>query len=216
MVFAFLVWLDVRTSKIVDDLIKNKGAQCVSAVTQSSGLPLSTYFSSVKLKWLLQNVTAVREAVNLGECMAGTVDSWLIWVRINIVLLIWTYNENVHVYAKVYLQLIQIIMNWQNLTGGSHGGIHATDVTNASRTQLMSLKSLQWDEGLLRFFDIPLQILPKIKSSAEIYGYISKGSLLGVPIAGVSMLSFDISVTAYCSGPLNDPFIYRLTAIFAI
>lgn len=103
MVFAFLVWLDVRTSKIVDDLIKNKGAQCVSAVTQSSGLPLSTYFSSVKLKWLLQNVTAVREAVNLGECMAGTVDSWLIWVRINIVLLIWTYyNEIVHVYVQGY------------------------------------------------------------------------------------------------------------------
>lgn len=64
--------------------------------------------------------------------------------------------------------------------------MHATDVTNASRTQLMSLKSLQWDKGLLRFFDIPKQILPKIKSSSEIYGYISTGSLLGTPIAGVS------------------------------
>ncbi|XP_063821744.1 glycerol kinase 3-like [Ostrinia nubilalis] len=148
--YSAIVWLDVRTSRIVDDLVKTKGTQCVNAVVQCSGLPLSTYFSSVKLKWLLQNVTAVKEAVRLGECMAGTVDSWLIW----------------------------------NLTGGCHGGIHATDVTNASRTQLMSLKSLQWDEGLLRFFDIPQQILPKIKSSAEIYGYISIGSLLGVPIAG--------------------------------
>ncbi|CAH2073973.1 unnamed protein product, partial [Iphiclides podalirius] len=71
-----------------------------------------------------------------------------------------------------------------NLTGGCNGGVHATDVTNASRTQLMSLRSLQWDNRLLRFFDIPIQILPKIKSSSEIYGYISTGSLLGTPIAG--------------------------------
>lgn len=79
--FHISVWLDVRTSKIVNELIKTKGAQCVNAVTQTSGLPLSTYFSSVKLKWLLKNVTAIREAVAAGECMAGTVDSWLIWVR---------------------------------------------------------------------------------------------------------------------------------------
>ncbi|KAJ8725648.1 hypothetical protein PYW08_003831 [Mythimna loreyi] len=148
--YSAIVWLDVRTSNIVDELIKAKGAQCVNAVTQTSGLPLSTYFSSVKLKWLLQNVSAVKKSVKAGECMAGTVDSWLIW----------------------------------NLTGGNHGGAHVTDVTNASRTQLMSLRSLQWDKGLLRFFDIPIEILPKIKSSAEIYGYISTGSLLGVPIAG--------------------------------
>ncbi|CAG9783740.1 unnamed protein product [Diatraea saccharalis] len=148
--YSAIVWLDVRTSKIVDDLTKTRGVQSVNAVVQTSGLPLSTYFSSVKFKWLLDNVTAVKEAVRTGECMAGTVDSWLIW----------------------------------NLTGGSHGGIHATDVTNASRTQLMSLKSLQWDKGLLRFFDIPIKILPKIRSSAEIYGYIAKGSLLGVPISG--------------------------------
>ncbi|XP_053626091.1 glycerol kinase 3-like isoform X2 [Plodia interpunctella] len=148
--YSAIVWLDVRTSKIVDELVKNKGAQCVNAVVRCSGLPLSTYFSSVKLKWLLQNVTAIKESVVNGNCMAGTVDSWLIW----------------------------------NLTGGNLGGIHVTDVTNASRTQLMSLKSLNWDKGLLRFFDIPLQILPKIKSSSEIYGYISTGSLIGVPIAG--------------------------------
>ncbi|XP_039746879.1 glycerol kinase-like [Pararge aegeria] len=148
--YSAIVWLDVRTSSIVDDLLKTKGAQCINAVTQTSGLPLSTYFSSVKLKWLLQNVSAIKDAVTNGVCMAGTVDAWLIW----------------------------------NLTGGSRGGVHATDVTNASRTQLMSLKSLQWDKGLLRFFDIPIQILPKIKSCAEIYGYIATGSLLGTPIAG--------------------------------
>ncbi|XP_045491272.1 glycerol kinase-like [Colias croceus] len=148
--YSAIVWLDVRTSKIVDELNKNKGAQSINAVTQTSGLPLSTYFSSVKLKWLLQNVTAIQDAVASGNCMAGTVDSWLIW----------------------------------NLTGGCRGGVHVTDVTNASRTQLMSLKSLQWDRGLLRFFDIPVEILPKIKSSSEIYGYIATGSLLGTPIAG--------------------------------
>ncbi|XP_068629489.1 glycerol kinase 3-like isoform X2 [Battus philenor] len=148
--YSAISWSDVRTSKIVDELIKTKGAQCVSAVTQTSGLPLSTYFSSVKLRWLLQNVDILKKAVAAGECMAGTVDAWLIW----------------------------------NLTGGCNGGVHATDVTNASRTQLMSLRSLQWDMRLLRFFEIPLQILPKIKSSSEIYGYISIGSFLGTPIAG--------------------------------
>ncbi|XP_050664380.1 glycerol kinase-like [Leptidea sinapis] len=148
--YSAIVWLDVRTSKIIDDLKKSKGAHSINSVTQTSGLPLSTYFSSVKLKWLIQNVALVKEAISNGKCMAGTVDSWLIW----------------------------------NLTGGSRGGIHATDVTNASRTQLMSLRSLQWDKGLLRFFSIPEQILPKIKSSSEIYGYISTGSLLGTPIAG--------------------------------
>ncbi|CAH0720824.1 unnamed protein product, partial [Brenthis ino] len=148
--YSAIVWLDVRTSKILDDLIKTKGAQCINAVTQTSGLPLSTYFSSVKIRWLLHNVPSIQQSVAEGECMAGTVDTWLIW----------------------------------NLTGGCRGGVHATDVTNASRTQLMSLKTLQWDKGLLRFFDIPIEILPKIKSSAEIYGYISTGSLLGTPIAG--------------------------------
>ncbi|KOB78854.1 Glycerol kinase-2 [Operophtera brumata] len=122
-----IVWNSVTGqplySAIVDELIKTKGAQCVNAVSQTSGLPLSTYFSSVKLKWLLKNVTAIREAVAAGECMAGTVDSWIIW--------------------------------------------------------LMSLRSLQWDKGLLRFFDIPEIILPEIKSSAEVYGYIATGSLMG-------------------------------------
>lgn len=74
------VWLDVRTSKIVDDLIANKGVQSANAVKQSSGLPLSTYFSAVKIRWLLQNVPAVKNAVADGECLVGTVDTWLIWV----------------------------------------------------------------------------------------------------------------------------------------
>lgn len=74
------MWLDVRTSKIVDELTKQKGTQSVNAVTQASGLPLSTYFSSVKLRWLLKNVIAVKDAIASNKCLAGTVDSWLIWV----------------------------------------------------------------------------------------------------------------------------------------
>lgn len=80
VIFNISVWLDVRTSQIVDNLMKTKAPQTINAVVQTSGLPLYTYFSSVKLKWLLNNVGSVKQAVNNGECMAGTVDSWLIWV----------------------------------------------------------------------------------------------------------------------------------------
>lgn len=76
----FSVWLDARTSKVVDELIQKKGLPSADAVAQISGLPLSTYFSSVKLKWLINNVPTVKEAINNGRCMAGTVDSWIIWV----------------------------------------------------------------------------------------------------------------------------------------
>lgn len=92
---------------------------------------------------------------------------------------------SIYLLMFLVISLVTKYLFLQNLTGGPRGGVHATDVTNASRTQLMSLRSLQWERGLLRFFDIPKQILPKIKSSAEIYGYISSGSLIGVPIAGV-------------------------------
>lgn len=73
----------------------------------------------------------------------------------------------------------------QNLTGGIHGGVHCTDVTNASRTMLMSLVKLDWDPFCLKFFNIPRKILPKIRSSSEIYGNITEGVLQGVPISGV-------------------------------
>lgn len=92
---------------------------------------------------------------------------------------------------KIFYQLSNLFsmyyFSYQNLTGGCQGGIHVTDVTNASRTQLMSLRSLQWDKRLLRYFEIPQEVLPKIRSSAEIYGYIASGALTGVPIAGVSI-----------------------------
>jgi glycerol kinase len=115
------------------------------------GLPISTYFSAVKLLWLMENVDAVKEAVKVGDALFGTIDAWLIW----------------------------------NLTGGVNGGIHATDVSNASRTMLMNLKTLDWDKPTLETLGIPAEILPKIVSNSELIGKISKGwAVSGVPISG--------------------------------
>lgn len=71
------------------------------------------------------------------------------------------------------------------MTGGANGGVHSTDVTNASRTMLMNIVTLKWDPTLLSFFKIPAEILPEIRSSSEIYGYIQDELLQGVPISGV-------------------------------
>ncbi|KAJ1340479.1 glycerol kinase [Batrachochytrium salamandrivorans] len=114
------------------------------------GLPLSTYFSAVKLRWLLDNIEAVQRADAEDRLMFGTIDSWLIY----------------------------------RLTGGCTGGIHVTDVTNASRTMLLNLKSLQWDDGMLEFFGVRKSILPTVCSSSEIYGLVYEGPLKGLPIAG--------------------------------
>ncbi|XP_046627244.1 glycerol kinase-like isoform X1 [Neodiprion virginianus] len=145
-----IVWMDMRTTRIVDDILKKVRFQNKNYLKPLCGLPISPYFSALKLKWLLQNVTRVQEVVAEKRCMFGTVDSWIIW----------------------------------NLTGGINGGVHSTDVTNASRTMLMNIETLKWDPVLLSFFDIPREILPQIRSSSEIYGHIQEGSLRGVPISG--------------------------------
>lgn len=80
---------------------------------------------------------------------------------------------------------------WQ-LTGGIEGGVHVTDVTNASRTMLMALETRRWDPQLCAFFRIPSRILPEIRSCAEVYGFVHDGPLRGVPIAGVSLLSYSL------------------------
>src|SRR6185312_7171108 len=100
------------------------------------GLPLATYFSGPKLRWLLDATPGARERAEAGELLFGTMDSWLIW----------------------------------NLTGGTDGGRHVTDVTNASRTMLMNLKDLEWDQTILERMNIPAAILPEIASSSEVYG----------------------------------------------
>ncbi|CAK9813819.1 Glycerol kinase 3 [Anthophora plagiata] len=145
-----IVWMDMRTTSIIDDMLKKIRNQNKNNLKPLCGLPISPYFSALKLKWLLENVPRVREALDQKRCMFGTIDSWLIW----------------------------------NLTGGINFGVHATDVTNASRTMLMNITTLKWDSTLLSFFNIPPEILPEIRSSSEIYGYIQDDILSGVPISG--------------------------------
>ena len=139
-----LVWQDTRVDPLVAYYAAQGGKDRFRA---STGLPLASYFSGLKLKWLLGHAPRARERARAGELCFGTIDSWVIW----------------------------------NLTQG----VHVTDVTNASRTQLMSLATLSWDEELLRTFDIPDAVLPGIASSSEVYGEIADGPLKGVSIAGI-------------------------------
>ncbi|AZG78108.1 glycerol kinase GlpK [Methylocystis rosea] len=141
-----IVWMDTRTQAAVDRIAAQGLGDLVRAKT---GLPLATYFSALKLGWLLDEIPGARERAARGAALFGTIDSWIIW----------------------------------NLTGGPGGGRHVIDATNASRTQLMNLETLQWDDELLRIFDIPAACLPKICSSSEVYGECV-GALAGVPLAG--------------------------------
>jgi glycerol kinase len=143
-----LVWQDTRVAECVERLAAKGGADRFRAKT---GLPLATYFSALKLQWILDNVAGARERVAGGDLLFGTVDSFLVW----------------------------------HLTGGPSGGIHITDVTNASRTQLMNLQSLAWDQELLDIFEIPRAMLPEIRSSSEIYGAAKLDAIAGVAIGGI-------------------------------
>jgi glycerol kinase len=147
-IYNALVWQDTR----VDPFVAYYSAQGgKNRFRSSTGLPLASYFSGLKLKWLLDNVAGARDSAAAGHLLFGTIDTWVLW----------------------------------NLTGGASGGLHVTDVTNASRTQLMHLRSLDWSEELLRTFQIPDSLLPRIVSSSEVYGQIAQGPLKGVPIAGI-------------------------------
>ncbi|XP_028935455.1 glycerol kinase isoform X6 [Ornithorhynchus anatinus] len=149
------VWLDLRTQSTVEALAQKIPGNN-NFVKSKTGLPISTYFSAVKLRWLLDNVEEIRKAVEDDRAMFGTIDSWLIW----------------------------------SMTGGKNGGVHCTDVTNASRTMLFNIHTLEWDPELCQFFEIPMEILPSIRSSSEIYGLmkisrsLKAGALDGVPISG--------------------------------
>lgn len=145
-----IVWMDARTSSICRKLEKELPGGRTHFV-ETCGLPISTYFSSLKLLWLLENVDAVKKAVEAGDALFGTIDTWLIW----------------------------------NMTGGLNGGVHVTDVSNASRTMLMNLKTLDWDKPTLDTLGISAEILPKIVSNAEIIGTVAKGwPISGLPISG--------------------------------
>jgi glycerol kinase len=142
-----IVWQDVRTAALCNELARDGGQDRFRA---STGLPLSTYFSGPKVRWLLDHVPGARESAERGDLLLGTIDSWLIW----------------------------------NLTGGSDGGVHVTDVTNASRTLLMSLTTLDWDREILEALGIPERMLPRIEPSSMIHA-TARGELEGVQIAGI-------------------------------
>jgi glycerol kinase len=146
-VYNAIVWQDTRTDKLCGDLAAHGGQDRFRAKT---GLPIATYFSGPKIKWVLDNVEGSREAAQRGDVLFGNIDTWLIW----------------------------------NLTGGPDGGVHVTDVSNASRTMLMNLDSLAWDEEILDILNIPLAMLPSIRASSEVYGNCHEAALQGVPVAG--------------------------------
>src|SRR5579871_4532924 len=142
-----IVWQDTRVSDEVSKFAKEPGDAFFRSRT---GLPISTYFSALKLRWLLDNIPGAGKMAEAGDALFGTIDSWLVW----------------------------------NLTGRAQGGLHITDVTNASRTQLMNLRTLDWDGELTSLFGTPKACLPSIRSSSDVYGE-ADGILAGIPIAGI-------------------------------
>lgn len=143
-----LVWQDTRVADYVRELAKAGGQD---RFRDKTGLPLTTYFSGLKIRWVLERVKGARELAEAGDVLFGNIDTFLVW----------------------------------HLTGGTKGGVHITDVTNASRTQLMNLETLSWDNELLEAFGIPGSMLPKIRSSSETYGVAKEPSIKNVPIAGI-------------------------------
>ncbi|KAL3693946.1 hypothetical protein R1sor_007597 [Riccia sorocarpa] len=146
-----IVWMDVRSASICRRLESELEGGSKHFV-KSAGLPISTYFSATKLLWLRESVPSVRDAVENGDALFGTIDTWLIW----------------------------------NLTGGADGGgVHVTDCSNAARTLLMDLTTLQWHEPTLKSLGIPAAILPRIISNSEVIGTIKRDwPAAGVPLAG--------------------------------
>jgi glycerol kinase len=142
-----IVWQDTRTDKVVDELSRDGGQ---ARFQEKVGLPLATYFSGPKVRWILDNVDGARDRAEAGDLVFGNIDTWLIW----------------------------------NLTGGTDGGLHITDVTNASRTMLMDLKTLSWDEEIASIIGVPMSMLPEIRASSEVYGEVTSGGLQGIQIAG--------------------------------
>lgn len=142
-----VVWQDTRTDQICDQLAEDGGQD---RFRKKTGLPIATYFSGPKIKWLLENVPGLRQAAIDGQALFGNIDTWILW----------------------------------NLTGGVNGGLHLTDVTNASRTLLMNLGTLDWDDEITSTLGVPKQMLPEIKPSSSILGFAT-GAWKGIPIAGI-------------------------------
>jgi len=147
-----VVWQDTRTDTLIAELAREGGQDRFRAQT---GLPLATYFSGPKIRWLLDHVDGLREAAERGDAIFGNIDTWLLW----------------------------------NLTGGTSGGVHITDVTNAGRTQLMNLHTVAWDDAILDALSIPRTMLPEIRPSSDpnLYGVTRSDGPLGgeVSLCGI-------------------------------
>jgi glycerol kinase len=144
-VYNAIVWQDTRTDRMCVEL---GGAAGASRYQTRTGLPLSTYFSGPKIRWILDHVDGARRRAQAGELYCGTVDTWLLW----------------------------------NMTGG----LHVTDVTNASRTLLMDLRTMSWDDDIAAELGVPISMLAHIRSSSQKYGTVRHPDVLaGVPIAGI-------------------------------
>jgi len=150
-VYNAIVWQDTRTNDICAELAA-ESPDGLARYKRITGLPLATYFSGPKVKWILDNVPGARGKAEAGDLLFGTPDTWILW----------------------------------HMTGGPNGGVHATDVTNASRTLLMDLETLSWRSDISADLGIPMSMLPDIRSSSEVYGTgRSRGLVPGVPIAGI-------------------------------
>jgi glycerol kinase len=147
-VYNALVWQDTRVEDAVAEFSRDGGQGRFRNIT---GLPIATYFSGLKIRWVLKNIRGAKELADAGDLLFGNIDAYLVW----------------------------------KLSGGAQGGVHVTDVTNASRTQLMDLRTLGWDKTMLEAFDIPESILPKIVSSSEVYATARLAMIQDVPIAGI-------------------------------
>jgi glycerol kinase len=142
-----LVWQDTRTDGICNELSADGGQD---RFREKTGLPIATYFSGPKIRWLLDNVEGARARADAGELAFGNMDTWCIW----------------------------------NLTGGTNGGAHVTDVSNASRTMLMDLETLDWDDSLCDAIGVPRSVLPEVRSSSQVYGDATTTAAAGVAVAG--------------------------------
>jgi glycerol kinase len=146
-VYNAIVWQDTRTDRICEELSKDGGQD---RFRLKNGLPIATYFSGPKVRWILENVDGTRERAEAGELIFGNIDTWCIW----------------------------------NLTGGTDGGLHITDPSNASRTMLMNLETLDWDDELCDTIGVPRAMLPEIRPSSADYGEVKEGAFAGVQVAG--------------------------------
>lgn len=142
-----IVWQDRRTAPLCEEM---KEKEMEGMIREKTGLVIDAYFSATKWKWMLENVSGLREKARGGELALGTVDSWLIW----------------------------------KLTGGR---VHVSDVSNASRTMLFNIHTMDWDPELIEYFGIPVTALPEVRSCSEVYGETAEGILdKSVPIAGIA------------------------------